>query len=358
MSSTQKDSIVAHGAPAGERFSFKCFTAMNCAAMKSMLAALRLISILAAAALPGAVNAQVAWSPIKPIRLILPFAPGGSTDRIGRLVSDKLQSALKQPVVTDFRPGAGGNLGIGIVAKALPDGYTLLLCSPSLAISPSLYRNPGYDAAKELTPVSTIATIPTIAVVHPSVPATTLRELVDLARRNPGSLNYGSGGVGSSNHLAGELFQSLAKVRLTHVPYKGTAIALYALITGETQLVMISPTAALPLLQQGKLRALAVLRSNRIAVLPNLPTAVEAGLPGWEVNTWYGLLTPAGTPREIVERLNVEMVKALNAVDAREALAKVGAESLPSTAAEFSEFLASETARFGKLVREAHIKVE
>ena len=303
---------------------------------------------------PNAIAQSDAY-PTKTVRLVLPFPPGGTTDRIGRLVAEKLQPGLKQPVIVDYRPGAGGNIGSAVVAKAPPDGYTLLFCSPVLAIAPSLYRNPGYDALRDLAPISTVATIPTILVVHPSVPVRSLRELIELARKNPGKLNYGSGGVGSSNHLAGELLQVLAKVNIVHVPYKSTATAMYGLITGETAFVMITPTAALPLIQQGKMLALAVLRKERIAVLPNVPTSAQAGLPGWEVYGWYGLMAPAGTSREIVNQLNTEIVKGLSSVDAREALAKVGAEPWSSTPAEFSAFLKSETVRLAKLVRDAGI---
>ena len=178
--------------------------------------------------------------PVKALRFILPFPPGGATDAVGRTVIDRLQSALKQNVVADYRPGAGGNLGYGLVAKAPSDGYTLGQCSPSIAISPALYKNPGYDL-HDIAPVSLVANIPSLLVVHPSVPANNIKELIALARRNPGKLNFGSGGVGTSNHLAGEMFKSLAKINIVHVPYKGTSVAMFALITGETDLVTIGP---------------------------------------------------------------------------------------------------------------------
>lgn len=307
---------------------------------------------------PGTGIAQGERYPSKPIRFVLPFPAGGATDLVGRTVAEKLQEGLRHPVVLDFRPGAGGNLGTSIVAKSAPDGYTLLLCSPTLAISPSIYRNPGYDPLRDLVPISLAATIPTLVVVHPSVPVRTVRDLVQLARNNPGKLNFGSGGVGSSNHLAGELFKSLARVNVVHVPYKGTSMAMFALITGETDMVTISPPAALPLLREGKLRAIAVLRKERIAALPEVPTSAESGLPGWEVNTWYGVLTVAGTPREIVTQLNTEIVKGLATPDARKRLAVAGAEPRPSTPAEFAGFLRSEMERLGRIVRDAGIRVE
>jgi tripartite-type tricarboxylate transporter receptor subunit TctC len=299
-----------------------------------------------------------AWAqtyPVKPIRFILPFPPGGATDAVGRLIADRLHAALKQNVVPDYRPGAAGNLGYGLLAKAPPDGYTIGLCSPSIAISPALYKNPGYDM-RDIAPVSLVANIPSLLVVHPSVPANNVRELIALARKHPGKLNFGSGGVGTSNHLAGELFKSLAKIDIVHVPYKGTSVAMFALITGETDLVTIGPPAALPLLREKRLKALAVLRDKRIAQLPEVPTSAEAGLPGWESNTWYGMLAPAGTPREIISQLNSEIVKLLNTPDAHKRLANVGAEPLPSTVEGFADYLKSETAQFAKLIRDAGIR--
>ncbi|HTD91945.1 MAG TPA: tripartite tricarboxylate transporter substrate binding protein [Burkholderiales bacterium] len=295
--------------------------------------------------------------PVKALRFILPFPPGGATDAVGRTVIDRLQSALKQNVVADYRPGAGGNLGYGLVAKAPSDGYTLGQCSPSIAISPALYKNPGYDL-HDIAPVSLVANIPSLLVVHPSVPANNIKELIALARRNPGKLNFGSGGVGTSNHLAGEMFKSLAKINIVHVPYKGTSVAMFALITGETDLVTIGPPAALPLLRDKRLKALAVLRNKRIAQLPEVPTSAESGLPGWEINTWYGVIAPAATPRDVVTLLNTELVKGLNTPEAHKRLAGVGAEPLLSTVEEFADYLKTETAQFGKLIREAGIRAD
>jgi tripartite-type tricarboxylate transporter receptor subunit TctC len=308
--------------------------------------------------------AMTAWQaaaqtsyPVKPLRFILPFPPGGATDAVGRTVAERLQGALKQNVVADYRPGAGGNLGYGLVAKAPPDGYTIGLCSPSIAISPSLYKNPGYDL-RDIAPVALVANIPSLLVVHPSVPANNVKELIALARKNPGKLNFGSGGVGTSNHLAGEMFKSLAKINIVHVPYKGTSIAMFALITGETDLVTIGPPAALPLLREKRLKALAVLRNKRIAQLPDVPTAAESGLPGWEVNTWYGVIAPAATPRDIITLLNAELVKGLKTEEANKRLASVGAEPLPSSIEEFADYLKAETAQFAKLIRDAGIRAD
>ncbi len=295
--------------------------------------------------------------PTKPLRFILPFPPGGATDAVGRTIAERLQGALKQNVVADYKPGAGGNVGYGQLAKAPADGYTIGLCSPSIAISPALYKNPGYDL-RDVAPVSLVAVIPSLLVVHPSVPANNIRELIALARQNPGKLNFGSGGVGTSNHLSGELFKSLAKINIVHVPYKGTSIAMFALITGETDIVTIGPPAALPLLREKRLKALAILRDTRLAQLPDVPTSAESGLPGWEVNTWYGVLVPAGTPREIMRLLNAELVKGLNMPDAIKRLAGVGAEPLPSTIEAFADYLKTETAQFSKVIRQAGIRAD
>ncbi len=293
--------------------------------------------------------------PTKPLRFILPFPPGGATDAVGRLIAERLQAALKQNVVPDYRPGAAGNLGYGLVSKAPPDGHTLGQCTPSIVISPSLYKNPGYDL-REIAPVALVANIPSLLVVHPSVPANNLKELIALARKHPGKLNFGSGGVGTSNHFSGEMLKSLAKINIVHVPYKGTSIAMFALITGETDLVTIGPPAALPLIREKRLKALAVLRDKRIAQLPEVPTSAESGLPGWEVKTWYGIIAPGGTPRDIITLLNAELVKVISTPEAHKRLASVGAEPLPSSVDEFANYIKSEMALYGKLVREAGIR--
>ena len=293
--------------------------------------------------------------PTKPLRFILPFPPGGATDAVGRTIAERLQIALKQNVVADYRPGAGGNVGYGQVARAVADGYTIGLCSPSIAISPSLYKNPGYEL-RDIAPVALVGVIPSLLVVHPSVPANNLRELIGLARKHPGKLNFGSGGVGTSNHFSGEMLKSLAKINIVHVPYKGTSVAMFALLTGETDIVTIGPPAALPLLREKRLKALAVLRKQRITQLPDVPTTAEAGLPGWEVNTWYGMIAPAGTPRDIISLLNTELVKALQTPEAIKRLAGVGAEPLASSVEEFADYLKSETAQYAKLIRDAGIR--
>jgi tripartite-type tricarboxylate transporter receptor subunit TctC len=312
--------------------------------------------LLAAMALPLGTKAQVDDFPNRPIRMVLPFPPGGSTDRIGRLVAEKMSVNLKQPVVVDYRPGAGGNIGISAVAKATPDGYAILLSSSTIAVSPSMYRKLDYDTLRDLAPIGLAARIPTVVCIHPSVPAKNLQELISLARNHPGKLNFGSGGVGTTNHLATEMLLSLTKTQMVHIPYKSTAQALLAMVSGESDLVVISTTAAIPLIQSGRVRALAVLRKERIAVIPNVPTSVEAGLPQWQANTWYGVLTRAGAPATILDRLSAALVRGLKDPDTAEKLALVGAEVLTSTPEEFKTYLGADIKLMGEIVRAAGIK--
>jgi len=312
--------------------------------------------LLLGMAISTGVRAQADDYPNRPVRLLLPFPPGGSTDRIGRLVSDKLNQSLKQPFVVENRPGAGGNIAIGTVARAAPDGYSLLMTSSTLAISPSMYRKLDYDAQRDLAPIGLITRLPTVVCIHPSIPARTMQELIALARRHPGKLNYGSGGIGTTNHLATEMLLHLANVRMTHIPYKSTAGALLAMVSGESDLVVITTTAAIPLVQAGRVRALAVLRKERIPILPAVPTSGEAGLPNWQANTWYGLLTRAGTPQPILDKLSAALVRGLKDPDTEKVLATVGAEPTPSTQEEFRTFLAAEIKAFAEIVRIAGIQ--
>lgn len=319
----------------------------------------RFIAVLLAGSGFHAVAAGVTDGyPNRPIRFVLPFPAGGATDTIGRTLGQKLSETLGQTVVIDNRPGAGGNLGVELVAKSANDGYTLLMCSPACAISPSLYRKLNYDPQRDLAPISLVATIPTLLIVNPAVPAKTLKDLLAYARANPGKLNYGSGGVGTSNHLTMELMKSLARIDIVHIAYKGTGQALNSVVAGEIQMVAISPPSALPLLQSGKVRALAVLRDKRISAQPDVPTAAQAGLPGLEVNTWYGILARSGTAPPLIDRLNAEINKALQARDTRERLEGVGVEPVGTTPQYFGDFLKTETARLGKLVRDSGAKAE
>ena len=303
-------------------------------------------------------QAQQAAYPSRPLRLILPFPPGGSTDLLGRTLAEKLGDSLRQPVVPENRPGAGGNVGAEAAARSTPDGYTLVLCAPSLAISPSLYRKLNYDPTRDLVPVALVATIPNLLVVHPSVPARSLAELAQHARANPGKLNFGTGGPGTSNQLAADMFRSLSRTEIVLVPYKGAETAMLAVLSGQVQMVVIGTPASATHVKSGKLRALALLGKERYLDLPDVPTAAESGMPEFEVDTWYGVLAPAGVPREVLARLNGDIVKVMRTPDMRERLATMGIQPLASTPEEFGEFLKSEVARWGKVVRESGAQVE
>ena len=303
-------------------------------------------------------QAQQAAYPSRPLRLILPFPPGGSTDLLGRTLAEKLGDSLRQPVVPENRPGAGGNVGAEAAARSAPDGYTLVLCAPSLAISPSLYRKLNYDPMRDLVPVALVATIPNLLVVHPSVPARSLAELAQHARANPGKLNFGTGGPGTSNQLAADMFRSLSRTEIVLVPYKGAETAMLAVLSGQVQMVVIGTPASATHVKSGKLRALALLGKERYPDLPDVPTAAESGMPEFEVDTWYGVLAPAGVPREVLARLNGDIVKVMRTPDMRERLATMGIQPLASTPEEFGEFLKSEVARWGKVVRESGAQVE
>src|SRR6266513_3349819 len=275
-----------------------------------------LLGFLSLAVLPWPAAAQTtdAW-PSRPVRFILPFPPGGGTDILGRIIAERLTASLGQPVVTENRGGAGGNVGAEGAARSAPDGDTIVLVAPSLAISKSLYSKLNYDAVKDFAPVSLVATVPNVMVTHPSVPANPLAEFIRSAKTKPGEMNFGSGGSGTSNHLAGELFNIVAGVKLVHVPYKGVNLAMNDVLSGQIHLVVIGVPAAAPHIKAGKLRALALVAPQRAAALPEVPTVAEAGLPNFEVTTWYGILAPAGTPRTIVTRLNADLVKIMHSPD-------------------------------------------
>jgi tripartite-type tricarboxylate transporter receptor subunit TctC len=299
--------------------------------------------------------AQAQKYPERQIRLVVAF-PTGAPQILGLLLSEKLRDPLGQPVVPDFRSGAGGNLAAELVAKAPADGYTLLLTSGSLVISPSLFPKLGYDAFRDFTPVTLIATVPNVLVVHPSVPARSLSELTKLAKAHPGKLNFGSGGVGSGSQLGSELFNTLSGIRMVHVPYKGAALALSAMLGGEVDMVTSTVPATIPLVQSGRIRALAVMAPKRVAALPNVPTTAQAGMPELIVITWYGLFAPAATKPDVIERLNSEVVKAMNAPDVRAKLAQVELDVATGTPAEAAKFVRAEFERWARVIKEAGIK--
>jgi len=310
--------------------------------------------LVCAAAIPG-VNGQT--YPTKPVRLILPFPPGGPSDILGRALSQKLSEQLGQQVIADNRPGAGGNLGLELTAKAPPDGYTLVLSSPLVALSPSLYSKLNYRQ-DELAPISLVAIIQNVFLVHPSVPAKTLKELVQVARASPGKLNYGSGGVGTTTHLAPELFMSMTKTKMVHVPFKGSGLALLGLISGQVDVLVMAVPAAEQQVKAGKARALAIVSEKRATPLPNVPTAKEAGFDNFVVDIWYGILGPAGLPPALLTRLNSEINKALAAPDMQDRLVAVGIQPVGNTPEQFGQFIKSETVRFAQVIKEAGIKPE
>jgi len=315
--------------------------------------------MVGAALVPWPAPAQTAdgW-PNKPLRFILPFPPGGGTDILGRLVADRMTASLGQPVVTENRGGAGGNVGAEAAARSAPDGYTIVLVAPSLAISPSLYSKLNYDPVKDFAPVSLVATVPNVMVTHPSVPADTLAEFIRFAKTKPGGMNFGSGGSGTSNHLAGELFNIVAGVKLVHVPYKGVNLAMNDVLSGQIHLVVIGVPAAAPHIKAGKLRALALVAPQRASALPEVPTVAEAGLPNFEVTTWYGILAPAGTPKPIVTRLNAELVKIMHAPEMKDRLATMATDPVTSTPEEFADYIKREIVKWGEVVRQAGLKAD
>jgi tripartite-type tricarboxylate transporter receptor subunit TctC len=296
--------------------------------------------------------------PLRPLRFILPFPPGGGTDILGRIIAERLAANLGQPVVTENRGGAGGNVGAEAAAHSAPDGYTIVLVAPSLAISPTLYSKLNYDPVKDFVPISLVATVPNVMVTHPSVQAQTLQEFIALARSKPGGMNFGSGGSGTSNHLAGELFNIVTGTKLVHIPYKGVNLAMQGVLGEQVHLVFIGVPPALPHIKAGRLRALALVAPQRSPALPEVPTVAEAGLKDFEVTTWYGIMAPAGTPRPIVTRLNSELVKIMHAPDTKERLATMATDPLTSTPEEFGAYLKQEIAKWGDVVRKANLKAD
>jgi tripartite-type tricarboxylate transporter receptor subunit TctC len=294
--------------------------------------------------------------PNKPIRLLLPFPPGAPSDLVGRTIGQKLGEQMGQSFIADNRTGAGGTLGLAIAAKSPPDGYTVLVTSPTLALSPLLYSNLQFDPVKDFTPVARLAAIENVMLIHPAVPAKTLKEFVALARSRPGKLNYGSGGPGTTNHLANELLKSLEKIDIVHVPYKGATVATTALISGEVDEVIVSVASVLSFIRAGKVRPLAVLSEKRVATLPDVPTSKEAGFPNFQMSIWYGMMAPAGTPREIVARLYQEITKAFEDRTLRQHMANAGMDPWLGSPDEMGRLVKTEMARYAKIIQSAGIK--
>lgn len=309
----------------------------------------------------GCASWSAAWAqgtpyPSRPIRLLLPFPAGSPSDLLGRAVAQRLSEQLGAAVVPDNRVGAGGNLGLELAAKAPGDGYTLVVSSPGIALSPSLYAKLNYDAARDLAPIARLAVVDNVMLVHPSVPARNLKEFIALARKHPGKLNYGSGGAGTTNHLANELLKLLANVDIVHVPYKGATLAANALITGEVDEVIVSIPSTLGLIRAGKVRALAVLAERRSAALPDVPTSAEAGLEGFTMSIWWALYGPGSLQPALQTRLNQETVRALESSAFKAKLAAMGYEAWPSSPEELGKFVHAETVRYARIVKSAGIR--
>jgi len=315
------------------------------------------VALIAAAAVTSPASAQP--YPNKPIRLIVPYPPGGGNDTFARLIGAKLSERLGQPIVVENRPGAGTMIGTEAAAKAPADGYTLLLGSIAThAISPNLYGKVPYDPVKDFAPITVLGVAPTVAVVGPTVNAKTLAELIAQAKSQPGKLTYASGGSGTPPHISGEVFKSMTGTDLLHVPFKGGAPALVAVMGGQVDVMFDTAASASPHIKGGKLRALALAAPQRSSDLPEVPTFSEAGLAGYEVNSWYALLAPAGTPPEIIARLHRETTAALREPDMIARLKTLGADPVGNTPEEFATFIRAELAKYSKVIREGKIKVE
>ena len=321
---------------------------------------LTLLALLAAA-LPLSVAAQSTTSPYpnKLIRMVVPFTPGGSTDILGRTIGQQLTQAWGQPVVVDNVPGAGGSIGADKVAKAPADGYTLLMGHiGTLAVTPSLYPRLPYDPIKSFAAVAWVARVPNMLVVHPSVPVKTVQELVAYAKANPGKINFGSGGNGSAAHIATEYLKLQTGTQMQHVPYKGTAPAVTDLVAGQIQLMFTGVPAVMAQVKAGQLRALAVSSPHRVKAVPDLPTVAESGYPGFEADQWYGVVAPAGTPPEVITKLNQQINKSLASPEIASRLASEGAEATPQPPKVFADLIASEIARWRTVIEKGGVKVE
>ena len=320
-----------------------------------------LIALAIHAALAGAVTltagsaAAQAW-PAKPVRFVVPFAPGSTTDTLARLYGQKLSESWGQPVTVDNRPGAGGNIGTDAVAKAAPDGYTMLICAGSHTINPSLYGKLPFDADKDFAPIAMLGSAPLLLVAHPSLPVNNVRELIALAKAQPGKLNYASGGSGTPSHLVMELFKSMAGVNIVHVPYKGGGPVMTAILANEVQLTPAGLNALMPQVKAGKLKPLATTGTRRVAAAADIPTVAESGLPGFAMSGWWGLLAPAGTPRAIINRAHDDVVRIQNLNDTKNKYKDDGIDAPPMTPDELTKYIRDEIAVMAKVVKESGAK--
>ena len=306
----------------------------------------------------GALAANAQSFPSKPIKMVVPFPAGGTVDFFARVVSTKLSESLGQPVLVENRAGAGGNIAVEAVAKSAPDGYTLLMGSEIVAINTSLYSRLSYDPIKDLAPITLVGTVPNILIVNPALPANSVKELIALAAKSPGKISFASTGQGTSSHLSSELFKLMANVDITHIPYKGGPPAVADLIGGQVNMMFINMPTGIGHVKSGKARILAVSSLRRVSQLPEVPTVDQAGLKGYDTQAWSGLYAPAGTPPEVIAKLNAEVVKILKMPAVREQLAAQGAEPVGDSPEEFARFMRDEIAKWAKLIKISGAKVE
>jgi tripartite-type tricarboxylate transporter receptor subunit TctC len=302
----------------------------------------------------GPVGAQA--YPSGPLRVVVPYPPGGGTDILARTIGQKLNEAWRQPVVVDNRPGANGTVGTAFVAKTVGDGHTMLMVPAGYAANPSLYKQLPYDQTRELAPVSRLASGPLVLVIHPSMPVKTAKELIAFARKRPGEINFGSAGSGSLPHLSAELFNSMSAIKMVHIPYKGAGAAVTDVLAGRVPIYFMNILQSLSLIKAGKLRALGVTTPERSPIAPEIPAIAEAGLKGYDMTNWYGLLVPASTPRDVVARLNAEVTRILQLPELKTRLAQDGMTVVASTPGEFREFLTHETPKYARVIETAGIK--
>jgi len=296
--------------------------------------------------------------PTRTVRVVVPYLPGGSVDFVGRVVAQKLTEAWKQPIIVENRSGGATNIGAELVARAAPDGHTLFMASVASTVNVTLYQSLAYDIVRDFAPVTLLTIVPNLLVVHPSVPVKSVKDLIALAKANPGDLSYASAGVGSSTHLAGEVFKHMAGVNILHVPYKGGGGAVVDLMGGRVAMYFSTIPSSLPHVNAGRLRAVAVTSASRSKLLPDMPTVAESGIPGYETHAWNGLMAPAATPREVVSRLHAQVVRILALPDVSEQLAARGAEVRGSSPAEFAAFIKADIARYATVVRQAGLKID
>ncbi len=307
----------------------------------------------------AAASAQSQTWPSKPIRFIVPFPPGAATDLLTRNIAPKLGEGLGQQVIVDNRLGAGGMIGVELAAKSPPDGYTLVLATVGpIAINPSLYAKMPYDPVKELAPVTLAGNIFNVLIVHPALPAQSVKALIALVRSRPGELNYGSSGAGAADHLSAELFQVMTKTKMVHIPYKGGPLAMVDLISGNLQLMFATVPTAIGLIKGGKVRPMAITNSKRFPLMPELPTVAEAGIPGFAVDNWCGIFATGGTPAATVARLNAELAKALAAPDVKKRLLDNGIDAVSNTPEQFAAYIRAETTKWASVVKDANVKLD